>query len=277
MTDRSEVGESGGDPRKEFGNALRDARELYPERKLTQTDLARRARTSKSAISRMERGVPPIPGGLPELFDQIFETDGLFKRLYDKIRAGAFPAQYRPRMEVEPRAIAIAEWTPTVVPGLLQTAAYARALFSADDRRAGEKELASKVGARLARQDVLRGSSPPDMSVILCESVIRRNVGGPDVMRDQLAALLSHGSQQTNVLQVLPLTAETHGLMDGAMSLLTTPDGVMVAYTEGIRSGAIINEPAAVRHLARSYDVLTAAALSRDLSAELIRTRMEAW
>lgn len=64
--------------------------------------------------------------------------------------------------------------------------------------------------------------------------------------------------------------------MDGPISILTTSDGQTVVYTEGVRSGAIIDEPTEVRNLSRSYDVLTASALSRDASAEMIRKLMEA-
>ncbi|WP_411141264.1 helix-turn-helix domain-containing protein [Streptomyces sp. x-80] len=276
VTDRSEVDESDGDPRKEFGNALRDARELYPERKLTQTDLARRARTSKSAISRMERGVPPIPGGLPELFDQIFETDGLFKRLYDEVAAHSFPARYRRRMALERKAVAISEWSPTVVPGLLQTGGYARALLRAGDPRASEDEISASVGKRLARQDLLRGAAPPDVRVVLCESVLRRRVGSPEVMRDQLAALLSLGAQPTTRLYVLPLDAEPHPLIEWPVTLLTTPHHVTVVCVETYRTTDIIEKPEDVRRAARAYDDLTGEALSARDSADLLRERMEA-
>ncbi|BDM72080.1 transcriptional regulator [Streptomyces nigrescens] len=264
------------DPRQRFAEECRSARDLFPERRLNQTELARMVRVSKSTISRVEICEGPIPPDLPPLLDQVFSTDGLFKRLYEQIAAGSFPAHSRRRMVLEPRAVAISAWSPTVVPGLLQTGAYARALFRAGDPRAGERELVHKVGARLARQDILRGSSPPDFSVVICESVLRRNVGGPEIMRNQLAALLLDGSQPTTVLQVLPFSAETHGLMDGSLSILTMPDGGTVLYTEGIRSGAIIEEAATVRQLSRAYDVLRASALSRDASADLIRELMEA-
>lgn len=79
--------------------------------------------------------------------------------------------------------------------------------------------------ARLAWQDVFKRSSPPDFSAVLCEPVIRRTVGGPDVMREQLAALPAHGARHTSVVQVLPLTAGCHGLMDGTMSILTRGTG----------------------------------------------------
>ncbi|MFI1302354.1 helix-turn-helix domain-containing protein [Streptomyces sioyaensis] len=264
------------DPRRQFAEECRSARELHPEAPLNQTQLAKMVRTSKSTISRVETCVGPIPPDLPARLDQVFSTDGLFKRLYEEITAQSFPKHSRRRMKLELRAIAIAEWSPTVVPGLLQTPAYAHALFREGDPRATDEELATKVRHRMARQDVLKGSSPPDFSVIICESVIRRNVGGPMVMREQLAALLTHGTRPTTVLQVLPLSAGTHGLMDGSMTLLTTAEGQPVIYTEGIRSGAIIEEPSAVRNLSRSYDVLTASALSRDASARMIQQLMEA-
>ncbi|MGX1853299.1 Scr1 family TA system antitoxin-like transcriptional regulator [Streptomyces sp. NPDC055299] len=264
------------DPRRQFAEECRSARELHPQGPLNQTQLAKMVRTSKSTISRVETCVGPVPPDLPARLDQVFSTDGLFKRLYEEITAQSFPVHSRGRMKREPKAIAIAEWSPTVVPGLLQTPAYAHSLFREGDPRASDAELATKVRHRLARQDVLKGSSPPDFSAIICESVIRRNVGGPEVMREQLAALLTHGTRPTTVLQVLPLSAGTHGLMDGSMSILTTDDGQPVIYTEGIRSGAIIDEPSAVRNLSRSYDVLTASALSRDASARMIRQLMEA-
>ncbi|MFF4286862.1 Scr1 family TA system antitoxin-like transcriptional regulator [Streptomyces sp. NPDC001633] len=264
------------DPRQRFAEECRSARELFPERRLNQTQLARMVRVSKSTISRVEICEGPIPPDLPPLLDQVFSTDGLFKRLYEQIAAGSYPAHSRRRMMLEPRARAIAEWSATLVPGLLQTGAYARALFRTGDPRATERELVHKVGSRLARQDILRGSTPPDLSVVVCESVLRRNVGGRKVMRDQLAALLWYGSQPTTVLQVLPFSANAPELLDGSLSILTMPDGGTVLYTEGVRFGSIIEEPATVRHLSRSYDVVRASALSRDASADLIRELMEA-
>ncbi|MBO8196615.1 DNA-binding protein [Streptomyces oryzae] len=263
------------DPRRAFAEECRSARELYPSRPLSQTDLARMTRTSKSTISRVETCQGPIPADLPPLLDQVFETDGLFKRLYEEITAQSFPVHSRRRIELEPKASRIAAWSPTVVPGLLQTPEYARALFREGNPRASESELSTRVQNRIARQAILKGSSPPDFSVIVCESVIRRKVGTEAVMRGQLAALLEHGKRPTTVLQVLPLDAGTHGLMDGSMSILTTAEGTVV-YSEGVRSGAIIEVPADVRQLSRSYDVLTASALSRDASARLIGKVMEA-
>ncbi|MFE5092108.1 DUF5753 domain-containing protein [Streptomyces sp. NPDC056638] len=263
-------------PRRQFAEAVKAGRHDYPGGPLSQTALAEKIRCSKTSVSRLETTEDPVPPAIPGLLDQVFSTDGLFKELYKEILAGDFPKLYRRRMVLEPKASFIAEWSPTVVPGLLQTAGYAYRLFREGDQRASEQELARKVEQRIARQVVLESSSPPDLSVVICESVLRRTIGGSEVMREQLEALLVHIARPTTLLQVLPLDAGAHGLMDGSMSILTAPDVGMIAYTEGIKSGSIIDEPSAVQQLRRSYDVLTASALSRDASTRMIRKQLEA-
>ncbi len=265
------------DARRQFGAELKSHRELYGETGMTQTELARKCKTSKSTISRLEATAGRIPPEIPALLDQVFATDGLFQRLYEQIVAEGFSVYSRKRIELEPKAAAIVEWSPTVVPGLLQTAGYAYALLQEGMPRATEPEVQRKVQQRLNRQELLRGPTPPDLSVVICESVVRRTVGGPEVMRGQLKALLEIASRRTAILQILPLNAEyPHRLMDGSLSIVTTHDLLVVAYTEGIQSGSIVEDPGQVRALERSYDVLTASALSRDASARMIRSTMEA-
>ncbi|MGW1839830.1 helix-turn-helix domain-containing protein [Streptomyces sp. NPDC002067] len=262
------------DPRRLFGDALREARELYEPKPMTQAELALRLSTSPASVSRLE-GNGTIPADVPAKLDEIFSTDGLFKRLYADIMKSAFSDYAKRRIELEERAVEIADWTPTVVPGLLQTENYARTLLRAGNPRATDAELSKWVKNRIARQAILSRSGCPDLTVVLCESVIRRRVGTPEVMRSQLAYLLSHASRPTTRLQVLPLHAEPHGLMDGPLTTLTLPDGAVLAYTEGIATGAVIEDPAKVRHLRRAYDGVSASALSGMESASLIRRCME--
>ncbi|MEV0777611.1 helix-turn-helix transcriptional regulator [Streptomyces sp. NPDC050433] len=275
MSEPLDADNEASDPRRAFGEALRDARELHPEVRMTQLDLARRAKTSKSTISRLERGVPPIPSNLPAVFDQIFGTDGLFKRLNEEVTAQSFPALFRRRMALEREAIAIWEWSPTVIPGLLQTAAYARAMLAAGDPRASDKEISASVRARLARQELLRGAAPPSLRVVLCESVIRRRVGGAEVMREQLGALLNHGARPTTRLQVLPLDAEPHLLINWPVTFLTAASHVTLVCVENYLTAGIIEEPEHVRTATHAYDGLTSEALSARESAALLREQME--
>ncbi|QCX75744.1 hypothetical protein C9F11_10320 [Streptomyces sp. YIM 121038] len=262
-------------PRCRFGETLKEMRKRGALGPLSQTETARRVRTSKSTISRMESGQGPIPPDLPARLDEAFSTDGVFKALYEEIRVGGFPAIYQRRMDLEREAIAIWEWSPTVVPGLLQTGGYARAILRKGDPRATDDEVYANVGKRLARQDALRGAVPPELRVVLCESVVRRAPCPSQDMRDQLASLLSHARQPTTRIQVLPLDAEAHLLIDGAISLLTSPNHVTVACVEAYRTATIIEDPEHVRAATRAYDELTGEALSRRASADLIRELME--
>ncbi|MFF4696631.1 DUF5753 domain-containing protein [Streptomyces chattanoogensis] len=224
----------------------------------------------------METCRGPIPPELPPLLDQVFSTDGLFKRLYEEIVAQSFPAQYRRGVALEREAIVVRQWSPTVVPGLLQTADYARTLLRGGAPRASEEESKVSVAALLARQDILKRDAPPDVRVVLCESVIRRQIGRRDIMRGQLAALLTHGAKATIRVQVLPLDAEAHLFIAGGARFLTGPDHLTLVCVEAYRTVAIIDDPEHVREALRANDGLTGEALSARESARLIRGQREA-
>ncbi|MEV7286135.1 helix-turn-helix transcriptional regulator [Streptomyces sp. NPDC093252] len=271
-----ETGElSAGDSRRRFGEELRSHRELYGPGPLTQTELGRLVRTSKSTISRLESTDSPIPPGLPELFDQLFATKGLFKSLYEDCVAATFPAMYRRRMRWERQAEAIWDWSPTIVPGLFQTAAYAHALLSKGAPRATAAQIEADVAKRLARQVVLRSTAPPDVRVVLCESVLMRRIAGAEVMREQLTALLDHGTHPTTQVNILPLSAEAHLLIDNAISVLTLPNHVTKVCVEAFRTAGIIEEPEDVRVAVRAYTDLLSEALSAQQSASLIAEHLE--
>ncbi|MEU9331736.1 helix-turn-helix transcriptional regulator [Streptomyces sp. NPDC048290] len=261
--------------RRRFGEELRSHRELYGPGPLTQTALGRLVRTSKSTISRLESSDSPIPPELPDLFDQVFATNRLFKSLYEDCIAATFPELYRRRMTWERQAEAIWEWSPTIVPGLFQTAAYAHALLSKGAPRASADQIEADVAKRLARQDVLRSAAPPDMRVVLCESVLMRHFASAATMREQLKALLDRGKHPTTQVHILPLTARVHLLIDNAISVLTLPNHVIKVCVEAYRAAGIIEEPEHVRAAVRAYTDLLAEALSAQQSAALITEHLE--
>ncbi|MFE2848323.1 helix-turn-helix domain-containing protein [Streptomyces scopuliridis] len=275
MTEDHGIYGAPSNPREAFGRALRDARRQRQAGRLSQSDLGRLSRTSKSTISRIEGGVPPISSHLPELFDQIFETDGQFKRLYEEVVNQSFPAVFRRRMALERQATAIWEWSPTIIPGLFQTPEYARALFRSGYPRATEGEITNYVRTRLTRQELLRNDAPPDVRLVVCQSVIQRRIISRDAMREQLAVLITQGGRPTTRVQVLPLDAEPHILMDGPITFLTAPNHVSVACVEAFRTANIHEDPEPVRTAMRAYDDLTGEALSSRESAEFIRKQME--
>ncbi|MEV3873728.1 helix-turn-helix transcriptional regulator [Streptomyces sp. NPDC049906] len=263
-------------PRRRFAEELRSARELHEDGPLTQTELAKRTRTSKSTISRLETTDCPIPPELPELFDQVFATNGKFKALYEACIAADFPAVYRRRMELELQADSIWEWSSSVVPGLLQTAPYAGVLLGKGSPRATKEEIAASVRKRLARQKILRSSAPPDLRVILCESVLMRLIGGREVMREQLGTLLDQHNTPTTHVRILPIGAEAHLLLDSSASFITLPNRrTPVICVEAYYTAGIIEDPERVKAAVRAYTDLMGEALSAKQSADLIVKYME--
>lgn len=230
---------------------------------------------SKSHLARIETAEAMPPPGLSEALDAAFGTDGHFLRLYGLARREAHPDKYRRYMDFEARATAVEHWAAHVVPGLLQTEAYARALLRAGDPGATEEKLAERVTARMSRQERLQGDEPPHLWAILDEGVIRRLIGGPEVMRDQLDTLLPLMDTRNTKIQVLPYSHGAHRFTGGALTLISVPDASVVAYEEGIDVSHLHEETGSVQERRRAYDALRAYALAPRESAALIRAAME--
>ncbi|MFE9331867.1 Scr1 family TA system antitoxin-like transcriptional regulator [Streptomyces sp. NPDC006925] len=271
----AEAPEDAQDPRRRFAEECRSERELYPGKPLTQTDLAKMTRTSKSTLSRVERCEGPIPAALPPLLDQVFKTDGKFKRLHEEAIASSFPSLYRRRMALERSSVVIREWSPTIAPGLFQTPDYARYLVKGGSPLAGEDEVAGFVDNRITRQAIFDSETPPDVRLVLCESVLRRRFCPSDIMRSQLKALLDAGERPTVRIQILPLDAPAHLFIDWPVTLLTSPSQAVSACVENYRTAGIVEDSAYVQTALRTYDALTSDALSPRESARLIVKQME--
>lgn len=183
----------------------------------------------------------------------------------DVLPAGTF-------IGLESEATAERVWAPTLVPGLLQTEAYMRALMRAglpaDDREGIDR----RVELRLARQARLTAAVPLSFSAIADESVIRRVVGGRDVMREQLRRVLDLMRLRNVSFQLLPLDSGEHMFMGGPAVLLEFPEAAHmdVVYLEGLAGEGYEELPAEVSRYRREFDRLSARALSRRASAESI-------
>ncbi|MDI5966181.1 DUF5753 domain-containing protein [Streptomyces sp. SL13] len=231
---------------------------------------------SKSVLSRVETADAMMAPDLPSRLDATFHTDGIFERLYALARNEVHPDRYRRRMDLERRAKVIDEYGGQVVPGLAQTPKYALALFRASNPEAAEGENEERVLVRMARQGMFDDHLGPYLNMVLDEAVLRRPVGGPEVMRDQLAALLKLVNTPRSLVQVLPFSHGEHFFLGGSVTLMTLDDGTAVAYEESIDIGALLEDKENVTARRRAYDRLRAHALSPLETAELIRDVMEA-
>ena len=258
-----------------FGAEMRRCRN---EAEMTLDDLAAKVHHSKSQLHRVEVAETMPPRDLPAALDELFRTGLHFQRLFELVRQSQemHPEQFRRRMLMEARARVIEEYTGQMVPGLLQTEDYARALFEIHNPKATPDKIEELVTARMGRQALLRGDAAPDHSVILDEAVLRRTFGGPAVMRAQLTRLIELTLTPTSVVQVLPFSHGGHALVGGSLALLTLDDGTQVVWEEGISTGTLLEDTQSVTVRQRAYDLLRACALSPNDTAAFIRSVMEA-
>ncbi|MGP3973578.1 helix-turn-helix domain-containing protein [Streptomyces sp. 8N114] len=248
-----------------FGTELRIRRE---EAGLSQAKLGQRTFCTHSYVSRIESASRVPSEEFAQRCDDVLGTGGMFARLWPVVIEHAYPDWFRPFVELEKDAVSIWDFENQVVPGLLQTEEYVRAVFEGG-RSHHAQEL---IAARLTRQHILEQESPPEIWTILDESVLRRPIGGPLVMRHQLDHLLAWAAVPSVVLQVLPFAAGAHAGLRGAFAGLSMGegDGPDVVYVEDIARGHVLAGPGDVHAARRAYDLLMADALSPKASVDLI-------
>ncbi|RNG36168.1 helix-turn-helix domain-containing protein [Streptomyces botrytidirepellens] len=256
-----------------FGSRVRRLRTAAG---LTQAELGLRAHVVSTRITQIERASGARPTlALARALDSALAADDLLVDLWTYVHRETFPDWSRAFMAYAARAKAIREYAAQVVPGLLQTEDYARAVLSLDPLLTGEKQLEERVAARLERQERLASSDRPELWVVLDEAVLRRPVGNTAIMRRQMARLLEAAAEPHVTVQVLPFDQGGHAAMGGSLTVLTVPDGTEVAYKEGADFGQLIEEPTDVAQYAVTYDRLRAVALPPLMSLDMIRSVME--
>ncbi|MFF4290657.1 Scr1 family TA system antitoxin-like transcriptional regulator [Streptomyces sp. NPDC001633] len=256
-----------------FGLRVRRLREAAG---LTQSELGKRAHTHSTRINQIERATGSKPTlALAQTLDDVLGADDLLVELWPYVYREAFPDWSRKFIALSERAVVLRQYMAAVVPGLLQTEDYARALMRLDPTLESTEQLEERVAARLGRQARLTMPDGPELWIVLDEAVLARSVGGTTVMRAQLARLLQAANDPRVTMQVLPFSSGEHGSMDWSLTTLTMPDGSEAAYTESGYRGQLFEEPEEVKSFAVTYDQLRALALPPNMSLDMIRSAME--
>ncbi|MFJ8546405.1 Scr1 family TA system antitoxin-like transcriptional regulator [Streptomyces sp. NPDC093586] len=243
---------------------------------MTQAELGEKTHVVSTRITQIERASGAKPTlELARALDAVLGADNLLVELWPYVYREAFPDWSRKFMAYSEQAVSIRQYAAHVVPGLLQTEDYARAVLSLDALLDNEEELEERVAARMGRQERISTPGRPELCVILDEAVLRRPIGGRDVTQRQLERLLDATTDRRITVQVLPFDQGGHEAMGGSLTLLTLPDGSEVAYTEGSDYGQLIEEPAKVSRYKVIYDRLRAAALPPLMSLDMIRSMTE--
>jgi hypothetical protein len=158
-----------------------------------------------------------------------------------------------------------------LVPGLLQTADYARALFRAwQPLSSADDELDGLVAARLARQEILDQNRPPQLWIVLDEAVLHRLIGSRKIMYDQLLHLADESCRPNITVQVVPADVGAHAGLLGAFIVAEFASYPSSLYREMAVEGQSIETPAIVSSAALAFDQLRAEALPRGASRDLI-------
>jgi hypothetical protein len=187
-------------------------------------------------------------------------------------RFGDLPATYSRFIGLESAAIEMRDYESLIVPGLLQTEEYYRSVMQADVPDDPDEAIASRVQIRLERQELLtKAVDPLRLIAVLDESVIRRLIGGPDVMRSQLKHLVEMSRLRNVTIQVLPFSGGAYAGMAGSFAILDFADALSVVYAEAL-AGDIYQEAGDVRRYVAVFESLRAAALSPLESVKLIES-----
>jgi transcriptional regulator with XRE-family HTH domain len=257
-------------------------RELRERARLTTEDVGLQLDCSPSTISRMEGGKVGIRRSTLERLLEIYEVDdrehietliALAKEGKTRgwfARYGDLPSSYSRYIGLESNAVEMRDYEALVVPGMLQTEEYTRALLVAASPGESEDSVQAHVSARRERQGLLnRPENPLQFIAVLDESVIRRLIGGPDIMRSQLKHLADMGRARNVTIQILPFTGGAYAGMAGSFAVLKFQGAPSVVYAEAM-AGDIYQEAGDVQRYHDVFESLRAAALSPFESIKMI-------
>ncbi|MEW2492181.1 helix-turn-helix transcriptional regulator [Streptomyces nodosus] len=256
-----------------FGAELKRRRE---DQGLTQVELGTRVFVSGGYIGQFEQAIRKPQLDVAQRIDEVLETSGFFERTWRKLIDDTRYADYFAAVvELERTATKICEFAPTLVPGLLQTAEYTRAVTLASNPFVSEEYIQEKVAARVERTQLLAATPQPAYWAILHEHTVRIPVGGEAEMASQLEHIAELARQRRVLVQVLPTCVGAYPLMGRMVTLFEFEDAPPTAYTEAVYSGNLLDDPALVKRVQGTYDLLRAAALPPKASLSLIESAAE--
>lgn len=233
---------------------------------ISRHDLAAEAHCGYSLVAKIEAGDRVPPREFAEACDRLFpHSGGRFVRLWPLALRYAFPPWFRPYVELEAKATVVRMFHPLLMPGLVQTPDYARAVL----RTNRPPNLDDLVTARMERQRILTREQPTRLWLVLNEAALRNAVADATVMREQLARLRRLADVPTHRVQIIEDRGRLHG-MASPYGILSFSEGADVVHVDGFPKGYILAEQDDVAAGRDAYDLLSAMATSPDESAELI-------
>ena len=254
-----------------FADELRVARDHAG---LSRDELGERLNYSGSLVGMVESLKRVPQADFAARCDEVFGTIGTFARLQRRLRTLPFTASFRPFAAFEEVAISLRTFEHALVPGLLQTPEYARAVLGTRPNTTPD-ELDDMVAARLARRAILDRDNPPMLWVVVDEAVLHREVGDRKIMREQMEHLADMAGRSNIAIQVIPYSAGAHVGLQGAFVIADFEGAPPVAFLATATEGQTVEDASAVARVALTFDSLRTEALHSKASRELIMMTAE--
>ncbi|MCT7351261.1 helix-turn-helix transcriptional regulator [Streptomyces sp. 15-116A] len=234
---------------------------------VSREQLAAASNYSPDTIKAMEQGVRMATPRVLDVADELCRAEGMLSAAKDYLSREKFPPRAREFMEREREAVGHWSYESTLIPGLLQTKAYARALIENRYPPLDDETVEARIAARLERQAILTDRTPPvAFSFILYEATLST----PFVDDEQRRRLLEVAGLRNVTLQVLPFDRAIAAALMGAMVLLDTRDHERLAFAEGPFASELSADPEVVSRVAGRLSMIRAQALSPEESARFI-------
>ncbi|MGD3106458.1 helix-turn-helix domain-containing protein [Streptomyces sp. YGL11-2] len=250
-----------------YGDWLRQQRELAG---LTQQQLADTAIMTRSHIAHIEAGRRIPSREDARRLDQALNTGNVLSSFLPQDDL-AVVDYFEAARHLEQQATVLREYALSYVPGILQTEGYARAVLGAAYPPWSDGERDRHVVTRLERAKVLADPVTPELWALLDEAVLRRPIGGSEVMADQIMHIVRLGEAQRVRVHVVPLGRGAYPLLQGMLSLMWFEDQPPVAYSEAQSIGKVHDSPAVVERLQSAYALAMGEALPMVESLALMR------
>ncbi|WP_326562752.1 helix-turn-helix domain-containing protein [Micromonospora sp. NBC_01796] len=256
---------------------LRDLKRKRLKAGLTQAQLGERIHYSDTHVSGIETGSKPVTFAYLRLVDEALGLDDHFQVMWEElVKDSDAPVWLREWMVLEREATALRWYEHAFVPGLLQTEAYMRAIFSASHRLQAN-DIEQQVASRLERQKILTGDTAPNLFVVVDAMVLKRQAGQGKVMAEQMAHLLACAEQPKMHLQVIPTSLGMYSGLAGAFILADLPDAHRAGYVDNQLTAQIVERPDDIATLTLSWDAVRDEALPRSQTLDLLKEAAQSW
>ncbi|MET7809329.1 helix-turn-helix transcriptional regulator [Streptomyces sp. NPDC005395] len=248
------------DSLKAFGEVVKAFRKRAG---LTQEEFAPRVRYSVPTVASIEQGRRFPPVDFVERAEETLDAFGALRGAARHLsRQPGLASWFRQWARFEAEAVSLYTYECRVVPGLLQTEGYARAVTVSVPPVKDDEQVNQQVTARLDRQELFRRRPPISFSFIIEQALLERGTGGPEVTRLLIDNLLARAGQFNVELQIMPLRQVDHAGFDGPLQVLETSENRWFGYAEGQRGGLLISDSKEVSIMLQRYARLRSQALN---------------